>query len=79
MKKLLNVALKDLRVAFRDPAALIGMLATPFLLTLVMAFAFGRLTGGSSQSTGLNDIPVVIVNHDAGQFSQYIVQAFESK
>jgi ABC-2 type transport system permease protein len=79
MKKLLNVALKDLRVAFRDPAALIGMLATPFLLTLVMAFAFGRLTGGASQSTGLKDIPVVIVNHDAGQFSQYIVQAFESK
>jgi ABC-2 type transport system permease protein len=79
MKKLLNVALKDLTVAFRDPSALIWMLATPFLLTLAMAFAFGRLTGGTSQSSGLSDIPVVIVNHDAGQFSQFVVQAFESK
>ncbi len=79
MKKLINVALKDLTVAFRDPAALIWMLATPFLLTLAMAFAFGRLTGGASQSSGLSHIPVVIVNHDTGQFSQFIVQAFESK
>ncbi len=78
MKKLLNVALKDLRVVFRDSTALIWMLATPFLLTLVMAFAFGRLTGGS-QSSGLQKIPVVILNHDVGQFSPFIVQAFDSE
>ena len=78
MKKLLNIALKDLTVVFRDRSALIAMLATPFLLTLAMAFAFGRLTGGSS-SAGLSHIPVIIVNYDTGQFSQAIAQAFESR
>ncbi len=79
MKKLLNIAFKDLTVVFRDRGAVIYMLATPFLLTLAMAFAFGRLTGGGSQSSGLGQIPVVIVNHDSGQFSQFITQTFESK
>ena len=79
MKKLLNIAFKDLTVVFRDRGAVIYMLATPFLLTLAMAFAFGRLTGGGSQSAGIEQIPVVIVNHDSGQFGQYITQTFESK
>ena len=78
MKKLLNIAFKDLTVTFRDRGAVIYMVATPFLLTLAMAFAFGRLTGGSSGS-GLGQISVVVVNHDAGQFGQYITQTFESK
>ena len=39
MKKLLNIAFKDLTVTFRDRGAVIYMLATPFLLTLAMAFA----------------------------------------
>ena len=77
MKKLLNIAFKDLTVTFRDRGAVIYMLATPFLLTLAMAFAFGRLTGGGS-SSGLGQISVVVVNHDAGQFGQTITQTFES-
>ncbi len=78
MNKLLNIAFKDLTVTFRDRGAVIYMLATPFLLTLAMAFAFGRLTGGGS-SSGLDQIPVVVVNHDSGQLGQYITQTFESK
>jgi len=77
MKKLLNIALKDLKIMFRDPSALVWMLVMPIALTLVMAFAFGRLTG-SGQAAGLSDIPVIVVNLDGGQMSQPIVQTFQS-
>jgi ABC-2 type transport system permease protein len=77
MKKLLNIALKDLTIMFRDPSSLVWMLAMPIGLTLAMAFAFGRLTGGGS-AAGLSDIPVIIVDLDGGQMSQPIVQTFQS-
>ena len=77
MKKLMNVAWKDLIITFRDPAALIMMLVTPFALTLVMAFAFGGL-GGSNSNTGISKIPVVIVNHDSGQLGPVFVEVFQS-
>ncbi len=78
MKKILNIALKDLRVAFRDPTALLLMLATPFGLTLVIGFAFGSFSGGSSNSAGLQDIPVAIVNYDSGQLGANLIQVFQS-
>ncbi len=78
MKKLLTIALKDLTIMFRDPSSLVWMLATPIALTLAMAFAFGRLTGGG-QSAGLSDIPVIIVDLDGGQMSQPIVQTFQAQ
>ncbi len=78
MKKVLNIAWKDLRLTLRDPAALVMMLVTPFALTLAIAFAFGGLTGGGAGGTGLQDIPVVIVNHDPGQFGEMLVQVFQS-
>ena len=78
MKKLLTIALKDLRIMFRDPSSLVWMLAMPIALTLAMAFAFGRLTGGG-QSAGLSDIPVIIVDLDGGQMSEPIVQTFQSQ
>ncbi len=78
MPKILNIAWKDLLVTFRDPAALAVMLLTPFALTLAIAFAFGGFTGGSGGS-GLSDIPVVIVNHDSGEFGAFLIQTFESE
>lgn len=77
MKKLLNIALKDVKIMFRDPSSLVWMLAMPIALTLAMAFAFGRLTGGG-QAAGLSDIPVIIVDLDGGQMSEPIVQTFQS-
>jgi ABC-2 type transport system permease protein len=77
MKKLLNIALKDLQIMFRDPSSLVWMLAMPIALTLAMAFAFGRLTGGG-QAAGLSDIPVIVVDLDGGQLSEPIVQTFQS-
>jgi ABC-2 type transport system permease protein len=78
MKKLLNIALKDLKIMFRDPSSLVWMLAMPIALTLAMAFAFGRLTGGG-QAAGLSDIPVIIVDLDSGQMSEPIVQTFQAE
>jgi len=78
MKKLLIIALKDLTIMFRDPSSLVWMLVMPIALTLAMAFAFGRLTGGG-QAAGLSDIPVIIVDLDGGQMSEPIVQTFQSQ
>lgn len=77
IKKLLNIAGKDLRLVFRDPGALMLMLVTPMALTLVMGFAFGGL-GGQSDG-GLADIPVVLVNRDEGELGQNLVEVFRSE
>ncbi|MEJ2209278.1 MAG: ABC transporter permease [Anaerolineae bacterium] len=77
MKKVLNIAWKDLIVLVRDPGALALMLVTPFALTLAIAFAFGGLTGGGN--SGLQEIPVVVVNHDPGQMGQTLVDVLQSE
>jgi ABC-2 type transport system permease protein len=76
MKKTLTIAWKDLLMTFRDPGALIMLLATPFALTLAIGFAFGGFNRGSS--AGLADIPVTLVNHDPGQFGLELVNMFSS-
>ncbi len=76
MKKILNIAWKDIRITFRDTSALILMLVTPFALTLVIGFAFGGFS--SDDNNGISDIPVAIVNQDEGDFGTYLVDVFES-
>jgi ABC-2 type transport system permease protein len=77
VKKALNIAWKDLRVAFRDPGAVILMLVTPFLLTLVIGFAFGGFGGNSSAD--ISRIPIVVVNHDTGQLGQNLIRVLKSQ
>jgi ABC-2 type transport system permease protein len=77
MKKILIIAWKDLIMLFRDPAALLMMLLTPFALSLVIGFAFGGF-GGQRGST-LTDIPILIVNHDPGQLGESLVAVFQSE
>ena len=77
MKKLFLIGWKDVTLVFRDRAALIFMLLAPFLLTLGLGAVTGRFSGGSS-STGISDIPVVIVNLDDGQIGQALVDLFNS-
>jgi ABC-2 type transport system permease protein len=77
MKKLLLIGWKDLKVAFRDRAALILMLLAPFLLTLGLGAVTGRFSGGSS--TGISNIPVVLVNEDGGLLGNDLVALFQSK
>lgn len=76
MKKALLIGLKDLRVAARDRAALVLMLAAPFVLTLGLGLVSGQLFGDSQ--SGLQDIPVIIVDQDGGQLGQALVEAFTS-
>ncbi|MCC6985467.1 MAG: ABC transporter permease [Anaerolineales bacterium] len=77
MLKTLLIGIKDVKLAFRDRAALIFMLLAPFLLTLGMGLVTGRFSGGNS--TGISDIPVVIVNLDEGELGQALVDTFNSK
>ena len=76
MLKLFLIGLKDLKLIFRDRAALIFMLLAPFLLTIGMGFVTGRFSGNSS---GLSDIPVVIVNLDQDQLGNALADVFSSQ
>jgi len=77
MLKTFLIGIKDVKLAFRDRAALIFMLLAPFLLTLGMGLVTGRFSG--SNSSGISDIPVVIVNQDDGQLSEALVDLFNSE
>lgn len=79
MKRILAICGKDLRLIFKDRAALIFMLLAPFLLTLGMGAVTGSLPGTSQPSTGLADIPVVIVNQDTGELGKHVVEAFSAE
>src|SRR5215216_6593008 len=76
MHKALLISLKDLRLMFRDRAALVFMLLAPFLLTIGMGFVTGRFSGSSS---GLSDIPVIIVNLDNEQLGNALADVFSSE
>lgn len=76
MFKTLLIGLKDLKLIFRDRAALVFMLLAPFLLTIGMGFVTGRFSGGSS---GLSDIPLVIVNLDNEQLGDALADVFSSE
>jgi ABC-2 type transport system permease protein len=76
MKKLFLIGLKDLKLVFRDRAALTFMLLAPFLLTIGMGFVTGRFSGGSS---GLSDIPVIVVNLDNEQLGNALADVFSSE
>jgi ABC-2 type transport system permease protein len=73
MRKTIFLALKDLRITFRDRAAVLIMFALPLSLTLTSYFAFG----GSSDPTP-EAIPVVIVNEDKGSLGGELVGVFQS-
>ncbi len=75
MRKLFLIGIKDLTLMFRDRAALTFMLLAPFLLTIAMGFVTGRFSGGS---TGLSNIPVVIVNLDKQDLGNALEDVFNS-
>lgn len=76
MLKLLLIGLKDLKLMFRDRAALLLMLLTPFLLTLGMGLVTGQFSGDNN--SGISDIPVVIVNLDNDSLGNALVEIFNS-
>ena len=76
MLKTFLIGIKDLRLVFRDRAALTFMLLAPFLLTVGMGFVTGRFSGTSN--SGLSDIPVIIVNLDDAELGDALVDVFHS-
>jgi ABC-2 type transport system permease protein len=74
MKKLFNIAWKDIQITLSDPPALILTIVTPFVLTLVMIFAFG-----GSDDSGISGIPVAIVNLDESELGLKMVEVFQSE
>lgn len=75
MLKTLLIGIKDLKLIFRDRAALTFMLLAPFLLTIGMGFVTGRFSGSSS---GISDIPVIIVNQDKEQLGNALADVFSA-
>jgi ABC-2 type transport system permease protein len=76
MRKLFLIGFKDLKLVFRDRTAMMFMLLAPFLLTLGLGFVTGSF--GSSGSSGISQVKVLIVNQDNGQLGQALVTLFQS-
>jgi linearmycin/streptolysin S transport system permease protein len=77
MYKLFLIAVKDVKLAFRDRTATILMLLAPFLLALGLGFVTGRFSGGASN--GISPIPVILVNQDGKQLGNALEQLFHSE
>lgn len=76
MKKVFLIGLKDLKLIFRDPAALVLMLLAPFALTIGLGLVTGNLS--NSSESGISNIPVIIVDQDHGQLGNTLVEMFQS-
>ena len=74
MRKILAITWKDISVLLRDRTALLLAVAAPLALTLAM----GLVTGGFGDNTAptIANIPVLIVDHDGGQFATTLIDVF---
>ncbi len=77
MKKILVIGWKDLIILFQDKGALALMLAAPFVLTLGLGLVTGAFAR-DGRSSGLGDIPVILVNLDEGPLGEALVELFYS-
>ncbi len=75
MKIILHIGWKDLRVIFRDRAALILMLVAPFVLTVAMGLVTGSL---GSKSSSVTQVSVVVVNLDQSTLGNALVEQLKS-
>lgn len=76
MIKILQIGWKDLRVIFRDRAALILMLVAPLAMTIGMGAVTGTL--GGSGTSGLQQVPVIVVNLDQDILGNGLVDVLKS-
>ncbi len=76
MNKIFAIGLKDLRLILRDPAALILMLLAPYLITLGLGFVSGAFSDDGS--SGIQDIPVMIINQDQDNLGGQLIEVFQS-
>ncbi|MCO6452925.1 MAG: ABC transporter permease [Caldilineales bacterium] len=76
MHKIWSVAYKDTLIRFRDRNGILLMLAAPLVLAVIIGAAFGGF--GGDDPTLITDIPLIIVNQDAGDLGEGIVDVFAS-
>jgi ABC-2 type transport system permease protein len=73
MKKAWIIAWKDTLIRLSDRSALLYLLLTPILMTLL----FGSVFGGSGDENYVPPaVPIAIVNHDDGQLGQTMADLF---
>lgn len=66
MHKIWTIAWKEIYTTFTDRNLVLILLASPLVLSTIVALAFGGLGGGD---VPIQDIPIALVNHDrAGAF-----------
>lgn len=71
------IAFKDNLIRFRDRNGLLLMLAAPLVVAAIVGAAFGGFSGGGGDSP-LTDIPFIVVNEDAGELGQAVVDILKS-
>jgi ABC-2 type transport system permease protein len=73
MKAIILLALKDLRLLWRDRFGLFWVLAFPFLMALFFGAIYGDMGGGGSRS----EMKVIIVDQDNSEFSRKLADALD--
>jgi ABC-2 type transport system permease protein len=76
LKGFVNIFVKELKELIRDPKVLLGMIVFPLILFPVM----GTIVGYSVQSAQEQaaKTPLLIVNNDSGNWSQYLTEIFSN-
>ncbi len=69
LRKILAITFKELYVTYTDRNLLLIMLVTPLALATIIGAAFSGLAG-SSTDVPIYDIPIAVVNLDAGSTAQ---------
>ncbi len=64
-RKIWTITAKDLYTTFTDRNLLLIMIATPLVLSTIIALAFGGI--GSGDSSSIENIPVAVVNLDTAE------------
>jgi len=75
--KSIDIALKDVKQAFRNKTALMFMFVIPILVTGLFFFIFG--SGDDEEAFNLPQTSVYIVNLDEGEFGQVLVEVLRSE
>ncbi len=75
--KALDIALKDLKQAFRSYFAIAFMFVIPILITGLFAFLFGGF--GEDVEVEIDPIPVQIYNQDQGDLGDVLVSVWSSE
>jgi len=74
MKRIIDIALKDLMQILRDRKTFLFLLIMPIAFTFLFGFAFGGFSKGESDPR----LPVAVLNEDGGDLSLRLVNLLEN-